>query len=153
MHSKKEANFYYIDHHDFYRIFPRLMEGIVSKGNKVLVYTKNDIRISEIDDVLWTFSQLSFLPHSTHRDEVKAENLVYITDDISDNANNSNFLAVLDNKLPEINIDFEKYLFFYDTSTMEATQLIAEQLTEKGINCTYIKQEKNGNWVKSNIII
>ena len=46
--------------------------GIIKKfyeeGKKILVSSKNSILIDDLNKLLWTFEQLSFIPHSTSKD-------------------------------------------------------------------------------------
>lgn len=50
------------------KAMPKLLETIISKGNKVFIYCDNLAKQSELDEMLWTYEQLSFLPHATTND-------------------------------------------------------------------------------------
>lgn len=154
MDKKQEVNFYKIEDTSFLKIFPKLIEAIVAKNNKVMILTKDQEQTKLIDELLWLYSQLSFLPHATFQDELKVYAPVYITTDKYDNANNANIIAILqeDYKLNSENM-FEKYLLFYNKDSVERIKEKVTSINENQFSCCFIAQDKKGAWLKSNEVI
>ena len=46
----------------------KIIKKFYEKGKKILVSSKNSILIDDLNKLLWTFEQLSFIPHSTSKD-------------------------------------------------------------------------------------
>lgn len=151
MFDKREANFYKLSSTNFSKIFPKLVEAIVAKKNRILIYSTNDIEIQSLDNLLWTYSQLSFLPHGTCNDNIPQGNLVYITNKLDDNQNNANFVVIMEDIDLEkmLKSNFEKYIFFYDHTQEAEQKQKAQALKSLGLNCTFIFQNNIGKWEKS----
>jgi DNA polymerase-3 subunit chi len=62
----------------------RVIEKAWKSGNRVLVVTRDESHCAALDDLLWVFSQSSFVPHATVRDDPVAP--VCIDDRIPDQA-------------------------------------------------------------------
>src|SRR5690349_2883100 len=152
MTNKKQANFYKIAYIDFPKVFPKLMEAILGGGNRVMVLVREDNQVDYIDNLLWTYSQLSFLPHLTHKDELCEESPIYITNSEADNANQSNIIVILSEGYDISSLKkFEKYIFFYDDSKVDWVKNTVEKFGDK-VDATYIMQDKVGKWMRSSNI-
>tara|TARA_Y100000768_G_scaffold166554_1_gene124713 strand:+ start:923 stop:1357 length:435 start_codon:yes stop_codon:yes gene_type:complete len=46
----------------------KIIKKFYEEGKKILVSSKNSILIDDLNKLLWTFEQLSFIPHSTSKD-------------------------------------------------------------------------------------
>ena len=46
----------------------KIIKKFYEEGKKILVSSKNSILIDNLNKLLWTFEQLSFIPHSTSKD-------------------------------------------------------------------------------------
>jgi DNA polymerase-3 subunit chi len=143
----KEVNFYQIEEAEFGKVFPKLIETIVGSGNRVLIYDKDEKRISDIDNLLWTYAQLAFIPHATYRDGIKEENAVYITNNIKDNPNCSSFAVLMSNFDEHEQHGFSKYFYFLDEKSDLDINSTSKELSAKGFNCFIIKKEA-GKWAK-----
>ena len=47
---------------------PKIITKILESKRKIFLLCKNVEEMNYFDDLMWTFSQLSFLPHSTEND-------------------------------------------------------------------------------------
>ena len=61
-------NVYQIKKETFSTFLPRFLNTLLSKTQYISVICNNDAQVSSIDDLLWVFSSLSFLPHCTYKD-------------------------------------------------------------------------------------
>ena len=154
MLSKKEVNLYKIPEVSFFKVLPKLLESIVAKGNKIILLAANDEQISSLDDLLWVYSQLSFLPHATYKDELREGNPIYITTSEQDNIIKANFIAVVaENYIPSDLNNFEKYLFFYNEKTLNLTKDKLKKINEMGGVGNFITQDEKGQWIKSGSLL
>jgi len=53
--------------------FPKIVMKILDAGGKVNLLCENKDEMEYIDNLMWTFSQLSFIPHSTENDKFNEE--------------------------------------------------------------------------------
>jgi DNA polymerase-3 subunit chi len=75
--------YYYLDDGS-QRNIGKIAEGVIAKGKKILLVCNED-EIQPLDQLLWQYAQLSFLPHATKFDPYQDKQELYITDDIKDN--------------------------------------------------------------------
>lgn len=47
----------------------RLAEKAYRQGNQVYIHTESDLQLRQLDELLWTFRDGSFLPHRVHEAE------------------------------------------------------------------------------------
>jgi DNA polymerase III subunit chi len=148
-----EANIYQLSKSLWVKSFPKLLEGIINKGNKVLVYCDSEEYMAKLDDLLWTFEQLAFLPHATAKDDQKeAQPILLNTTDA--NLNNANVLAIAGKSLPKDLAQFEKIVLMYEGSDLLSEDFIRNTINvfqSKSISYTVFKQNATGAWEKGNI--
>ena len=53
--------------------FPKIIMKILDAGGKVNLLCENKDEMEYIDNLMWIFSQLSFIPHSTENDKFNEE--------------------------------------------------------------------------------
>ena len=64
---KKRAYFYILNEHDDINLSVcKIIKKYYNDGHKILVISDNHEIIDEINTLLWTFEQLTFIPHSTN---------------------------------------------------------------------------------------
>ncbi len=78
-----------------HRSLCKLMETIVSKGLKIL-FIVNDASYSYWDALLWTYEQLSFLPHVANASNNAANTPVVISNSLQQAANNAEVIVFAD---------------------------------------------------------
>ena len=148
-----EANIYQLSKSLWVKSFPKLLEGIVNRGNKVLVYCESDEFMAKLDDLLWTFEQLAFLPHATYKDERKEEQPILLNTTES-NPNNSNVLAIAGKFLPKELTKFEKIVLMYESNDLTSEDFIKNAMKtfeRKSISYTIFKQNTAGAWEKGKL--
>ena len=94
----------------------QLADKVVKMGNPVFVRTKNEAESHLLDDVMWTFSDSSFLPHAIQGDcedtdapviighsasASKAYLLINLSDEFPENALNYDRVAEIISDVPE----------------------------------------------------
>ncbi|MDH5767080.1 MAG: DNA polymerase III subunit chi [Gammaproteobacteria bacterium] len=61
----------------------RLADKAYQQGHRILIRTENAEESHLLDDMLWTFSDDSFLPHAIHADETEDQPII-ISHDLTD---------------------------------------------------------------------
>ena len=52
---------------------PKIIIKIIGLEKKIVLLCKNKDEMNALDNLLWTFSQLSFIPHSTEEDDFNTD--------------------------------------------------------------------------------
>lgn len=114
-----------------YQLACKLTEKAYKLGNKVYIHTESDKQAGQIDDLLWTFRDGSFIPHQTysqdsqksapvligHDKEVPADAdiLINLAQDIPDFFSQFDRVAELVNENPDARARArERYKFYRD---------------------------------------
>lgn len=128
------------------KVLPKLLESIVAKGFRIHITCDSQERIQELDSFLWTYEQLSFLPHSTSVDSNLSENPIVISQD-SEIKNNATVLVSDDMSIPKNYDAFEKIVFIVNDNEhdkFEGIKLIAQ--TKKLTISNFVQSAKG--WEK-----
>ena len=107
--SKPRIDFYKLNSQNstsINRFCCQLADKVVRMGNPVFVMTKNETETRLLDDMMWTFSDSSFLPHATQGDIEDADAAVIIGH--SAPASSGYLLINLSDELPENIQNYER---------------------------------------------
>ena len=75
-----QVDFYILEQHRYPdQLVCQLVDKACQQGLKVQIHTCNEAAARAIDDRLWTFSDISFIPHALYQREVPAESQVLIS--------------------------------------------------------------------------
>lgn len=132
---------------------PLLLQKIYDSEKKVHIVCQNDQQISLLDDVLWTFSSLAFIPHASKNTshDFHDQNPIWLASDTT--FINKPELIIL---LQPLNIDLFKsiptIIYFYDAHLPEAKDFIALKKHYDQNQTAYTQwiQSKTGSWEKRN---
>ena len=84
----------------------RLAQKAVKNGHRVFLHTESEQQTQLLDDLLWSFSAASFVPH-THQHNECANNPIYVTH-LNDPADMHDMLINLNNNVPDCFSRFER---------------------------------------------
>ncbi len=74
--------FYHLTATPLERALPKLLEKAYGGGFKILLVAESDERVEQLNHLLWTYAQLSFLPHGSAKDgNVEKQPILLITND------------------------------------------------------------------------
>lgn len=123
------------------KTLPRLVEKIYLQRNEVVILTPSKERAFAIDQTLWTYTPLSFIPHGCeYRDCQPNDHPVWITTTL-DNINNGKVLVLVDKILVKIPKDlFEKVVILLNEDDHE----FAESICKDFENCSFWEQTDAG---------
>ena len=66
----------------------QLVEKLYGQGKRIQIICQNQLMVVSLDQALWQFKQLSFLPHMTDLDNADPmTQLIFITSNLADNLN------------------------------------------------------------------
>jgi DNA polymerase-3 subunit chi len=90
-----EIGFYHLTRTPLERALPKLLERVLASGMRAVVMAGSTERVEALDAALWTYEQLSFLPHGSARDgEAKFQPIWLTTED--ENPNGAQVLVLTD---------------------------------------------------------
>ncbi len=90
-----EVGFYHLLSTPLERALPRLLERALSGGYSVVVRCGSAERVGQLDALLWTYDEASFLPHGSARDGEAALQPIFLTEG-DDNLNRATMVVLVD---------------------------------------------------------
>ena len=145
-----EVLFYHLQNAPLERVLPKLLERSLERGWKAVVKAGGPERLDAINNVLWTYSDDSFLPHGTREDGPPALMPVYLTVE-DDNPNEANVLFLVDGAEPVSLGDYERCVLMFDGRDEAAVAAAREHwktIKAEGHDATYWQQRSEGRWEK-----
>jgi DNA polymerase III subunit chi len=132
-------------------VLPNLVAKSIDRGWRAVVQAVTEERLAALDDLLWTYSEESFLPHGTDREPQPESQPVLLTISTTNpNAAEVRFL-VEGADLPEQIAGYERVVVLFDGDDGEAVTRAREQWREamkRGASVTYWQQDERGRWQK-----
>lgn len=128
------------------KVLPKLLESVIAKGNNVHILCETDDQVAQLDDFLWTYEQLSFLPHATYKDE-QVEKQPIILSVENKNLNNASVLVMMSQKLPENFSDFSKLIYIADSNQGDLFEKAKAECANNNLKFDCFVQNEKG-WEK-----
>jgi DNA polymerase-3 subunit chi len=144
-----EILFYHLEHHPLERVLPVLIERSLERGWRVVVEAGSAERLQQLDEMLWTFRDDSFLPHTLAGSGDEADQPVLLTTG-ADNPNAAAIRFFVDRALPTEGGDYQRLVFMFDGHDPDAiaeARAAWKDLRERH-DLTYWQQDANGRWEK-----
>lgn len=146
-----EVMFYHLGSRPLDTVLPLLLEKTIDRGWKALVRTGLAERVQALDEILWTYSEESFLPHATDGEDNLADEAIVITaGDANINAAECCFL--LDGaSFPADPSRFQRIVLMFDDADEELKQSARAQwktIKAAGLDASYWQQNDSGRWEK-----
>lgn len=144
-------SFYQISEALYNVTLPRIITKIFEEERKVNLLCSDKEEMKRLDSLLWTFAQLSFLPHATEEDEYQdTQDLLLITKLPSANLSNKTLILTSGELLLKQdinNIHTHKKLFIVTDKIIDRLGLI-ETLAFSGqqVQIKHFSQNPDGSW-------
>ncbi|MGH7045359.1 MAG: DNA polymerase III subunit chi [Stellaceae bacterium] len=90
-----EIGFYHLLSTPLERALPRLLERARAEGHVIVVRAGSAERVAQLDALLWTYDEASFLPHGSARDGNAAGQPIWLTDG-DENPNGASMVVLVD---------------------------------------------------------
>ncbi|MDF2115605.1 DNA polymerase III subunit chi [Roseiarcaceae bacterium H3SJ34-1] len=148
-----EVWFYHLTLQPLERVLPVLLEKTVQRGWRGVVQTGAEERLAALDDLLWTYSDESFLAHGTARDGDSDITPVYLTAGAENpNGAQARFLVHgADTSALTPDGEYERVLILFDGNDddqLQAARADWKRLKEAGFGVSYWQQGETGGWDK-----
>jgi DNA polymerase-3 subunit chi len=137
-----EINLYKID--NFQKVFTKLVETIIAQNKKIFCLVENEEEEEELDYLLWSYSQLSFIAHATSKDPFPEEQKLIIGSNISFKL--ELLLVTSYKKLLTIDINQYEKILLLERYNFTAAK---DNLSKLPCNINYFEQDSDGKWIKS----
>ncbi len=90
-----EVGFYHLLSTPLERALPKLLERARAHGYPIVVRCGSTERVAQLDAILWSYEEASFLPHGSPRDGNAANQPIWLTDR-DENPNRATMLVLVD---------------------------------------------------------
>ena len=141
--------FYHLTATPLERALPKLLEKALAAGMRSLVVAGNEERVEQLNQLLWTYDQGSFLPHGSNKDGYSDQQPVLLSTDATP-ANGAKLLVITDGRTADG--DFERILDMFDGNDPEAVANARQRWTlykNGGHEISYMRQTETGGWEKA----
>jgi len=144
-----EISFYHLTKTPVENALPKLLEKIVSSGNRAVLMVGEEDKLKKLDDSLWISND--FLPHGKAEDDFPENQPIYLTLS-EENPNGATFLVAVGGVEPSFIGDFERCLDVFDGANENEVQFARARWKKyksvDGNSLSYWKQDDNGKWQK-----
>lgn len=146
-----DVTFYHLMNQPLERALPLLLEKTVERGWKAVVEVSSADRRAALDDLLWTYSERSFLPHG--RDgEAECETQPILIATTPANANGADIRFLVDGaRLDPADTAYRRAAIIFDGQDPDARAKAREDWTkarDAGHAVSYWQQSPEGRWEK-----
>jgi len=150
-----ETLFYHLERRGLDDVLPGLVEKTRERGWRALIRTDSAERASAIDNLLWTYSDGSFLPHALEGEGEAARQPVLIAVE-ENNANNADVLFLVGGAAPSSWDDpslkaLTRIVLMFDGRDPEMLAVARtawKDAKAAGHDVTYWKETAAGKWEK-----
>ena len=145
-----ELLFYHLQGAPLERVLPGLLQKSLDKGWRVIVEADPLERVEALDLMLWTYSDESFLPHSTHLDPGAVDQPILLTN-VADNINQADIRFFIDAGDVTAHQGYQRLVYIFNGGVDEAVQRARGQwraAVDAGLEVTYWQQSHGGGWEK-----
>ena len=143
--------FYHLTITSLDKALPKILEKACSAGYRALVTVDSEEKLEQIDQMLWKYDTVGFLPHGTSKDK-QPENQPILISTIIEPVNNANLLMVIDGKFVDEAAKFERVFDIFDgkdIKSVESARARWKKYKGSGHEMLYFKQNERGSWEKA----
>ena len=141
-----EIGFYHLLSTPLERALPKLLERARAQGYPIVVRAGSAERVVQLDAVLWTYEEASFLPHGSARDGNPALQPIWLTNG-DENPNRASMLVLVDGVAAGDLSSYTRCADMFDGNSDSAVAAARERwrhAREAGHSLTYWQQTASG---------
>jgi DNA polymerase III subunit chi len=149
-----EILFYHLQRQPLERVLPLLLEKTLERGWKAIIRFGSAERLAALDDTLWTWRDISFLPHGTHVEGQGGNQPIYLTLQ-NERPNEAEVLFLVDgaalNDETLNNTPYTRIVLMFDgndEAQLNEARASWKQVTALSLTATYWQQDENDKWIK-----
>jgi DNA polymerase III subunit chi len=147
-----EIWFYHLTGQTLERALPTLLERTLARGWRAIVEAADEERLRALDDLLWTWSDESFLPHGLMSDgDPKLQPILLTCGSENSNAADIRFFVAGADLRIDADQSYSRLVLMFDGGDEERLAAAREQwkqLKEGGEALSYWRQGDDGRWEK-----
>ncbi len=145
-----QVDFYHLTQLPLDRALPRIAERVVETGGRLLIVAGEANERARLDQLLWTYSAESFLPHGQAGGPDDDRQPILIAGEPGTPANGARNIALADGVWREEALGFDRVFHFFDEDRIaEARQAWKGLAGREGVERNYWKQNEQGRWEKA----
>ena len=144
-----EIGFYHLRTMPLERALPSILERALAAGHRIVVMAGSPERVEHLNDVLWTYSEASFLPHGSVRDGNAERQPIWLTA-ADENPNGAGMLVLVDGAASTRLAEFVRCCDIFDgndETAVAAARRRWKEAKEAGHQLVYWEQS-DGKWQK-----
>lgn len=140
-----DYNFYLASANSFENTIARLVDKICSLGKRTIVYSDDEVFLDSLDNVMWTFSTNSFIPHAKYDTKYVDDQIVLLTKNI-ENENNANILILVNTfNVEQWNSSkFDRIILIFQENLKKNAELCFSDLKKNKHTVNYWEQTPKG---------
>lgn len=147
-----EALFYHLTRRSLAEALPQMLMMTLQRGWKAVVRCGSKERVEDLNRLLWTFADESFLPHGASGDGHAERQPIYLTaGEETPNAPDVLFLVDGAGATPAEIAKFERCCLLFDgraPDAVAAARLAWKEITDAGVKAAYWAEGAGGKWEK-----
>ncbi|MBF0325625.1 DNA polymerase III subunit chi [Magnetospirillum moscoviense] len=143
-----QIGFYHLLRLPLEQALPRLLDKAVTAGMRAVVMAGSAERVEDLNALLWTYAEDSWLPHGSRADGEPAHQPVWLTD-CDENPNGATVLVLCDGVVPATLAGFSRCLDLFDGTDEQAVAAARgrwKAWKEAGHELVYYQQTERGGW-------
>ncbi len=144
-------HFYHLTTSSMNIALPNLLEKAYSGGYRTLLLAENADRMEQINQLLWSYHPLSFLPHGSLKEPHQAMQPILVSDRL-ENGNNANVLFITSGLHLEHTEGYERIIDMFDGNddyALGQARARWKAYKDSGAELVYNKQTSGGGWEKA----
>jgi DNA polymerase-3 subunit chi len=147
-----EVLFYHLEKQSLDDVLPGLIERTLARGWRALIRAESAERAQALDNLLWTWSEESFLPHAQLGDGDPTRQPVLIAVE-EGNPNRADVLFLVGGRMPQSwngeTADFARIVVLFDgrdSNALSGARTAWTAARQSGHDATYWRQSAGGRW-------
>jgi DNA polymerase-3 subunit chi len=142
------VDFYHLESSPIDRVLPSICDKILATGKRLLIVAEAS-ELATLDDLLWTYSNDSFLPHA-RRERPNPELQPILLSDTPEPLNGATNIALGDGRWREEALGFARTFYLFGSAQLGPARTAWRALKgNEAVEPRYWKQDERGKWFQS----
>jgi DNA polymerase III subunit chi len=145
-----EVRFYHLTRTPLDRVLPTLLEKTLERGKRAVVLAENEQQVQDLNALLWTYNDRSFLPHGSKAEGDGDRQPIWVTD-VSEAPNGATYAFMIGAARLDDPGSFEMSALIFDGNSDHAVTRARESwktYKDQDLEISYWQQNDRGGWEK-----
>jgi DNA polymerase III subunit chi len=147
-----EVRFHHLERRRVDEALPRILEGALEEGRRVLVRASSEEMAAALNERLWTYDDAGFLPHGAAGDGDPTTQPIFLTSEI-ENSNGATMLVRLSGvEAAQGDEAFDLVLLLFDgrdEAALAHARAEWRRLKDMGSAISYWRESDEGGWERA----